>query len=314
MILEVVDFTPPDIELTEAIHELATAGYSLTIHASHNPDDLHAVLDVADILKIDLNKWSPADLQDHVARCRQYNGRLLADHVTTEEEFASCIELGFDYFRGAFFGQPDPIEHHRSPTNRPSLLHLMTKLTNPTTGFSDLEDIIRRDVSLTYKLLRVLQTTGHTPPRAINSIRQALSCLGLKSLITWVSFILLSGLDDTPHELTTTAMVRAKMCELVAQSTGLVHIDAFFLVGLLSALHTLLGTSIEDLLTDLPVDNAIRYALLYHEGELGRILRLVLAYERGHWDDGNNLGIDSSIITDSYLRAIVWAEAHKELQ
>lgn len=135
-----------------------------------------------------------------------------------------------------------------------------------------------------------------------------LQTIGLKSLITWVSLILLSGLDDKPHELVTTAMIRAKMCETLAKATEQEAPPTFFLMGLISVLDALMDTTISDLTENLPISEAIQRALLNREGELGRLYGSVLAYESGNWDALNQLGIDSTVITDSYLRAIVWAE------
>jgi EAL and modified HD-GYP domain-containing signal transduction protein len=135
-----------------------------------------------------------------------------------------------------------------------------------------------------------------------------LQAIGLKSLITWVSLILLSGLDDKPHEMITTALIRAKMCEALAKATNQETPQTFFLTGLISVLDALLDISMSDLAANLPIDQTIQRALLHGEGELGRILGSVLAYENGNWEALNQLGIDSTTITDSYLRAIVWAE------
>ncbi|ETW94189.1 MAG: hypothetical protein ETSY1_35990, partial [Candidatus Entotheonella factor] len=188
------------------------------------------------------------------------------------------------------------------------LLNLMTKLIDPATPFKELEDLIRRDVTLCHNLLRVLSSNALTPLEPIATVQQMLQTLGLKSLITWVSLILLSGLDDKPHELVTTAMIRAKMCESLAKATRQEAPKTFFLTGLISVLDALLDVTMADLIAHLCIDETIQHALLHHQGEQGRILGSVLAYESGNWEALNQLGIDSTVITDSYLRAIVWAE------
>ncbi len=232
----------------------------------------------------------------------------MATNVDTSEDFEFCQELGFQYFKGAFFGQADIITHRRNPINRTALLNLMTKLINPFTPFNELEDLVRRDVTLCHNLLRLLSSSAPASPEPITSVREILQAIGLKSLITWISLILLSGLDDKPHELVTTAMIRAKMCETLARVTRQDTPHMFFLTGLLSVLDDLMDTTMFDLATHLPINETMQHALLNCEGELGRILGSVLAYESGNWDALNQLGIDSTVITDSYLRAIVWAE------
>jgi EAL and modified HD-GYP domain-containing signal transduction protein len=157
--------------------------------------------------------------------------------------------------------------------------------------------------------LRLLQTTCPGRPDPITSIAQAVKTLGIKSLLAWSSLMLIAGLDDPPPELMTTGLVRARMCQLVARGMELEETDTFFFAGWLSSLSELIETSMPELLSQLPIGTDVQRALLQHEGEIGRILHSVLAYESGDWDDIHQLEIDSSVITDSYLRALVWAEA-----
>ncbi len=312
VILEIADFTPPDHELAEAVGELAAQGYQFALNLPHQElDSYHELMTNVHLFNIDLTLWSRPKLQEHIADCRQYQAQLMATNVDTDEDFELGHELGIDYFKGAFFGQADIITHRRSPVNRPALLNLMTKLINPFTPFKELKDLVRRDVTLCHNLLRLLSSSFLTPPQPIITVGQMLHTIGLKSLITWVSIILLSGLDDKPHELVTAAMIRAKMCEALAQATHQTTPNTFFLTGLISVLDSLLDITMSELTATLPIDEPIQRALLHGEGELGRVLSSVLAYESGNWDALNQLGIDSTVITDSYLRAIVWAEEYK---
>lgn len=309
VLLEIADFAPPDHELTEAVEELKAQGYYFVLNLPpHDPDDYHELMSRVHLLNIDLTLWSRPKLQDYISHCRQYPAQLLATNVDTSEDFEFCQTLGVDYFKGAFFGQADIITHRRSPINRPALLNLMTKLIDPATPFTELEDLVRCDVTLCHNLLRVLSSNALTHPEPITSVKQMLQTIGLKSLITWVSLILLSGLDDKPHELVTTAIIRAKMCKSLAKATRQKAPNTFFLTGLISVLDALLDVAMTDLTAHLSIDETIRRALLHCEGEQGRILGSVLAYESGNWEALNQLGIDSTVITDSYLRAIVWAE------
>lgn len=312
VILEIADFTPPDHELAEAIEDLAEKGYSFVLSTPRHDIDLyHDIMTKVQLFNIDLTLWSRPQLQAYITHCRQYRTQLIATHVDTAEDFEFCQALSIDYFQGAFFGQADTVTHRRSPVNRPALLNLMTKLINPFTPFKELEDLVHGDITLCHNLLRLLGSSFLSPPIPITSVGQMLQAIGLRSLITWISLILLSGLDDKPHEMVTTAMIRAKMCESLAKATNQETPQTFFLTGLISVLDALLDISMSDLTASLPVDKTIQRALLHGEGEgeLGRILGSVLAYESGNWDALNQFGIDSTAITDSYLRAIVWAEA-----
>jgi EAL and modified HD-GYP domain-containing signal transduction protein len=271
------------------------------------------LLEAAGLIIIDLSACPATQLQERINYFRPYAVKLTTRHVDTQEAFAYCQDLGFDYFQGYFFCQPETIKHQRSLTNRMAVLQLMAKLLHPDTRIDELEAIVSRDVSLSYKLLRLINSSFYSLRTKVTSLRHALLLLGTKALTTWVSLILLSGIDDKPHELTTTAMVRAKMCEILAHQVDRKRKDTFFLMGLLSVMDALMDMCMPEIVASLPLDNDLAEALLYHEGTCGLALRSVLAYERGNWDDVYHLGLDSSTLTDAYLQAIVWAEANLEV-
>jgi EAL and modified HD-GYP domain-containing signal transduction protein len=311
-ILEVSEITPSDTELIQVIRDLSVQGYSIALTDMIVSEYPLPLLEAADQVIIDVNQCPATQLQERMDHLRQYDVKLMARSVETQEAFARCKALGFDFFQGYFFCQPETIQHQRSLTNRLAILELMTKLLHPDTDVDKLEAIISRDVSLSYKLLRLINSSFYGLRTKVTSLRQALLLLGTRALTTWVSLILLSGIDDKPHELTTTAMIRAKMCELLALQGGPKRPDGYFLVGLFSVLDALMDMPMSDVLTSLPLDEEITQALLDYTGPLGLTLRAVLAYERGNWDDVSLLGSDSSALTDAYLQAIVWAEASLE--
>lgn len=313
VILEVSDITPIDTALIEAVMDLSAQGYTIALNDMIDFDYSRPLLEATHLIRIDLSACPRPRVRERVDHLRQCGVKLLAGNVETQEEFSYCKELGFDYFQGFFFCQPETVMHHRSPTNRIAIMQLMTALLHPETEFDELEDIVSRDVSLSYKVLRLINSSFFGLQNKINSIRQALLLLGVKSLTTWVSLILLSGIEDKPQELTTTAMVRAKMCELLAQEMSYNYRETFFLVGLFSVLDALMDMPMTEIVASLPLDDMIVQALLHHEGALGLTLRSVLAYERGNWDDVFHLGVDRSAMTDIYLQAIVWADAHNEI-
>jgi c-di-GMP phosphodiesterase len=313
VILEVSEVTPSDTELIKAVRDLSAQGYTIALNDMISVEYPLPLLEAAGLIIIDLGACPAAQLQGRIDYFRQYTAKLTARHVDTQEAFAHCKNLGFDYFQGHFFCQPETIKHQRSLTNRMAVLQLMAKLLHPDTDMGELEVIISRDVSLSYKLLRLINSSFYSLRTKITALRQALLLLGTKPLTTWVSLILLSGIDDKPHELTTTAMIRAKMCELLAHQVEPKRKDTFFLMGLLSVMDALMDMCMPEIVASLPLENDLAEALLYQEGTLGLVLRSVLAYEHGNWDDVYHLGLDSSTLTDAYLQAIVWAEANLEV-
>jgi EAL and modified HD-GYP domain-containing signal transduction protein len=206
------------------------------------------------------------------------------------------------------------VRGQRTPANRLTALRLLARLQDPEIEFDELEAIISRDVSLSYKLLRLINAAIYSLPKKVESIRQALLLLGIKFITSWVSLITLTGMSDKPQELMVTALVRGKMCELLAQALQLASKEAYFTIGLFSVLDAMLDTPMPEVLKLLPLVEEVSDALLYYKGIGGQILHCVLAYERGNWDEVECPGLDRRLIKDVYLQAIAWAaEVSREL-
>jgi EAL and modified HD-GYP domain-containing signal transduction protein len=297
-----------DAALVQVLRTLSAQGYLIALDDLLFYDTLGPLVELADLVKIDVRTLDRPMLEAHVAVLHQYEVTLVAKNVETPDDFTACRALGFDYFQGDFFCQPHIITGRRSPVNRLALLHLLAELQNPAVAFEELETLISRDVSLSYKLLRVVNAAFYSRPTTIASIRQALLFLGTQAITTWVSLILLTTIDDKPHELMIIAMVRAKMCEQLAEVMGQEGKASFFLVGLFSVLDALIDRPMAEVLQSLPLAEPIIRALLFHEGVLGTTLRCVLAYERCMWDEVTRFGLDARRVTDAYLKALVWAD------
>src|SRR5262249_24122627 len=148
----------------------------------------------------------------------------------------------------------------------------------------DLDEVISRDLSLSYRLLRWINSAYFSLPRTVTSMREAVVLLGLRAVRSWATLITLANIEDQPSELVRTAMTRAAMAELVAQGLGETDSEAYCTVGLFSALDALMNARMEDLLDSLPLGEDVRAALLRREGPMGDALSWVKAYERGRFE------------------------------
>ncbi|HLA75596.1 MAG TPA: HDOD domain-containing protein [Gammaproteobacteria bacterium] len=313
--LEILEDIKVDEQLIEAVRALAAQGYIIALDDFVYHEDLRPLVDVADIIKIDVLALGRDKLQEHVTILRTYPVKLLAEKVETQSDFEFCKKLGFDYFQGYFFCQPNVVQGQRIPTNRLATLQLLAKLQDPHTEVHELELLVSQDVAMSYKLLRCINSAFYKLPRKVESIRQALVILGNKWLKTWASLILLSSIDNKPHELMQTALVRAKMSETLATALQQDNKESFFTVGLFSVLDALMDNSMEEVLKSLPMSDEIAHALLDRAGMLGKILDCVIKYERGEWDGLDCIGLEHDKITHAYLEALAWAaQASKELR
>jgi EAL and modified HD-GYP domain-containing signal transduction protein len=304
--IEVLEGTVVDAELLEAVRQLSARGYTIALDDFILHDHLRPLVELADLIKLDILALERPALEEHVALLRPYGVKLLAEKVETYDQFHTCKALGFDYFQGYFLCQPEIVTGQRSPTNRLALLHLLAEIQRPDLTFEELEALLSQDVSLSYKVLRIANSAFYARLSKIESLKQALLRLGLRTIVTWTSLLLLAAVDDKPQELLRIAMVRAKMCEQLCVAFGQHEGAAAFLVGLLSVLDALLDRPMAELLEALPLAEGLIQALLYHQGVLGQTLHSVLDYERGLWEEVSALQIDPEAIVDAYLTAVGW--------
>lgn len=305
--LEILENVTVDAAVIEAVRHLSGQGYTIALDDFVYHEALRPLVQLADIIKIDVLALDRAELKRHVALLRKLGTKLLAEKVETQEDFAYCNELGFDYFQGYFFCKPKIISGSRMPANRLTALRLLAGLQNPDIRVNELEALVSQDVAMSYKLLRCINSAFYSLPRKVESIRQAIIILGSQWLKTWVSLMVLANIDDKPRELMVTAMVRAKMCELLAAGAQQKGTERFFIAGLFSVLDALMDRPLEELLKMLPLSEEVSAALLDHQGAIGNTLRCVLAYDRGQWDEVNCPAMNTTEVTQAYLDAIAWA-------
>ncbi|MFO7273021.1 MAG: HDOD domain-containing protein [Sphaerobacter thermophilus] len=307
VVLEILESAPADDDLVGAVRGLREAGYTVALDDFDFRDSLRPLVETATIVKLDLQALGRPGVEANVRRLRGYNVRLLAEKVETHDDLAFCRELGFDYYQGYFFCKPDLVRERRIPGNRLAVLLLLAKLQDPETDFSELEALIAQDVSLSYKVLRLINSAFYARPTKVESIRQALILLGTRLVATWVTLIAMASVEDKPTELMTTAMVRGRMCEMLARAQRVPNKDMYFTAGLFSVLDALLDAPMAEVLERLPLSDELEQALLDGTGPLGATLQAVLAYERAEWDAIDLPGVEPHVLAAAYLDAIAWA-------
>lgn len=315
VVLEILEDIVIDDDIIAAVQNLANLGYTIALDDFVYHESLKPLVNIADIIKIDLMALSNDELESHVNTLRRdHQVKLLAEKVESKEEFERCKQLGFEYFQGYFFSKPQIIKGAKMPTNRLAILQLVAKIYEPEVTYRDLETLISQDVSLSYKLLRVINSAAYALPKKIESMKHALTILGLKNIRNWITMIVFSGVNDKPSELMKSAMIRAKMCELLAKSAVIKDIDSYFTVGLFSNLDALMDQPLADLIDPLPLSNEIKQALLNFSGKMGAILSCATAYEKGDWSHVEIDDLSPQQIKQAYVDALHWSrEVSKEL-
>jgi len=306
VVLEVLEDVTINETLVNAVQELSGMGYTIALDDFVYSEDWRPLIEIADIIKLDVLTMAEHEIEEQVALLRPFNTRLLAEKVETIEQFDFLTTLDFDYYQGYFLSKPSIIEGKRTPTNKLSILQLLTKLAHSDTDHTEIESLITCDVGLSYKILRYINAACFALPRKIASINEAIIYLGLSNIRRFASMIAMSGFNDQPHEILLTALIRARMCELLAESGGRQNTDAYFTAGLFSALDIMLNMSMTELVNDLPLGDELTQALLDKGGRLHEALKCTMAYEQQRWSAVKFAGLPAEEISNIYLNAVKW--------
>ncbi len=313
VVLQINDEVGADGDLIQVCDQLVWSGYRFSI-VSQRPDTLpEELLRLAEIVKVDVPSVDTATLSDITAWLRSYHVRLLAMHVRHRLERDVCTNLGFELFEGYRFTAPETLTRRDLPIEHVMTFRLLKMVRDPRSGDAEIEDVLRRDVALSYKLLRMVNSAA-VGGRDIWSIGHALRLLGREQVARWLGLLLVtdSAKDGVRGELVNLTLVRARMCEMMADAAGVPRARGpLFLVGMLSLLDQLLETPMPLLADSMELAPDVRNALLERADFYGAVLGLVEAYEQGWWDQvdalAQNVGVSPVALPPMYLEALSWA-------
>lgn len=309
VVIEILEDIEVDDEVLDACKKLINQGYLLALDDFDLSCDKIPLLELAHYVKVDVQAHSEKELGELVKKLRAYPVKLVAEKVETHQEFEQCKALGFDLFQGFFLSKPNVVEGEKSSPDKLAVTRLMSELRNPDNKVADIEKIIASDPKLSYKILQIINSAAFTKANKIESLQQAIVYMGLDRLKDWASLIAISSMQSRSPELMINAMIRAKMCELLAKTTGESHrqLDRYFTVGLFSMLDAMLDEDLHYLLDQINLENELKKALLEHSGRLGDVLNDVLYYEVADWEKLSVDKIKAGTYRDAYLESINWA-------
>lgn len=310
VVIEILESVEPDKEVIAACKLLVEKGYELALDDFKFQTNMAPLLELASYVKIDVQDHSREALQEQIAQIKPFNVKLIAEKVETDEEFEFCKNQGFDFFQGYFLSKPKVLKGKKASADKTSVTRLLCELRNPDNSVDEIEKILASDPTLSFKLLQIINSAAFAKVRNIESIHQAIVYMGLEKLKEWVSLIALSTVPSRSPEQMLNAMIRAKMCEILAQSLGEKRLsDKYFMVGLFSMLDALLDEKLNTLLEQINIDEDAALALLERKGNMGQVLNDVLSYENANWEALNVSKIESGVYRDAYFESINWAMA-----
>jgi EAL and modified HD-GYP domain-containing signal transduction protein len=305
-VVEVLETTTGATEIVEAVAKLRSDGYRIALDDYVFHPQLEPLVALADVVKVDVLARERSELEEELALLREHEVELLAEKVETYEMLEQCRELGFTLFQGYFLSKPRLLSGERLSTETALRVQLLAQLNDPQASFDRLAQVIAADVTLSYRMLRYVNSAYVGLRKPVGSVREALVALGQRRVRGWATLLLLTEATATRRELATTALLRASMCERLAQA-GSDDGQAAFTVGLLSVVDAMLDCPMADAVADLPIESSLAGALLERTGHLGDLLGRVIAYERGDFTTATAAPLNAPRLTRAYLEAIEWS-------
>ena len=315
-IIEVLETVERDAEVVAACRNLKSRGYLLALDDFVvQPSD--PLTDLADIIKVDFRATTRAE-QEALMRLYGCRGiRMLAEKVERREEFEWARQIGYSLFQGYFFARPVVFSSREVPGFKLNYLRLLQEMHSSELEYGHVESLIQREMSLSHKLLRYVNSAAFYARNQVQSIRQALVFLGEKEIRKWISLVTLLDLAvDKPSELIVAAILRARFCESLAPCIGLSKRSSdLFLMGMFSLLDAIVDRPLEELLAELHLPDDVRDVLLEKArpgDRLAAVYSLARAYEAADWpllsEVADRLGVPKGRIAEIYVDSVNWSD------
>lgn len=308
-VLELLEMIQLDDQVLTRCRELKEMGFTLALDDhEYNPANVE-IYSVVDIIKIDILMTGMDALPEMVRQLRKFSVKILAEKVETVEQFQICHDLGIDLFQGYFFERPVVLNRRKIDVSGLAMLKLLQQLTMDAT-VDQIEQTFKENPSLSYNLLRLVNSVAIGMREKIKTLRHAITMLGMNQLRRWIQLSLFSGHDTRGlnHPLLEMAAVRGRLMENLVSQIGLRshgddQAEAAFMVGILSLLDVLFETPMRDIVFSLNLDEKASSALLERTGELGKLLTLAEKLEMTDFGAVKVLLKECGITLDQLLTA-----------
>ncbi|MDH5444295.1 MAG: HDOD domain-containing protein [Gammaproteobacteria bacterium] len=309
VVIEILEDIPVTENTLSGMRRFLSMGYRIALDDFTDKPEMDPFIEMANIIKIDIMQLDQKTVKQLASRFKEQRKKILAEKVETYEDFEFCKSLGFDYYQGYFFCKPEIINSHTLPVNKLKVLQILASLHDPTTNASRLENEISTDVTLSYRLLRYINSVQYYLQKDIDSIKQAVLLLGWDNIRSISTLLLIAQITDKPFELFKTGMVRAKMCEILGTYLQPKAKEIFFTAGLLSVIDALMDMRMENVMEQLPLSDELSTALIKQEGIIGEVLNLVIDYVHDTRISQPDLFSNPDTISEAYMMAIQWADS-----
>lgn len=320
VVIEILETSSPDQVLLETVKRMQTQGFRIALDDFSLSPEWDVFIPWINIIKFDIQKNTREEIAAYIDSRREMLRHVvfLAEKVETYEEFEAYKKMAFHLFQGYFFSKPVVQKRNKLMHNRAFALKLMQEVNVESPNLNRIEDLLKRDVSLSFKIMRYAQnilynTRGITGFRN-QSLKDIVVYLGINELRRFVLVACLTSFETVKTtEIYYLSLIRAKFCELAAARTPSHQLSSeAFMVGLFSLLDVILEMPLEDLMAQIAVSQEVITALQQQNGVLYQYVYLAMLYEQRLWEDASNMaqdmGLPEAAVTEMMNKATKWAD------
>ncbi|WP_066299431.1 EAL and HDOD domain-containing protein [Bacillus sp. FJAT-29937] len=319
IVVEILESIEPSAELVEICKELKELGYQIALDDFvFNEENKYSydLLKYADFVKVDFLSTT-AEMREKIEWIvKSMNLKLVAEKVETREEFNEARKRGYHYFQGYFFAKPSILSTRDIPAYFHSYYEMIQNFATNEPSIDRITELIERDISLSYKLLKLINSPAFRPKQKINSIKQAVVLLGLIELEKWIYVLAVreSTIEkrSISQETIQISLTRAKLCEEIAKmKVKRAPSRSYFMTGMFSIMDSILSMPMNMVLKELPLEEEICDALNGRSNQLKDVLDLVLAVETAQWnvisEKCKEMSIDEKDLFKLYAESLNWS-------
>lgn len=311
LVIEILENIKPSDEIIEAIKDMKSKGYKIALDDFIIENIYDDLIVFADIIKIDYVGTTRIERKKIIDKYSKNSIKFLAEKIETYAEFKEAINMGFDYFQGYFFSKPIILQTKDINEITSNYINIIEELEKEDPSYEVITDVLKRDLSLTFKLLKLVNSPAFYRREKITSIHGALVYLGFKEIKKWLSILMIREIGGGYNEMVKTSLVRARVAESISENINCKSRKSeLFILGLFSLIDKITGNKLEDIMGSLPIEEDLKQGILGRNNTFGRVLKTINSYERGEWDKYEvfvkSINIETWIVPDYYYKAVQW--------
>lgn len=295
---------------SKIIYRFKKQGYHLAVKGFEFAPRFFSTLDIIDYIKVDFSKTEDPSIKNIVELGKAMNLKVIAYNVNSPESYELAKSTGCSYVEGASVAQQVTAKTNRMNHMQSNFFQLMIAVTRDEPDMDEITEIISRDVTLTFSLIKLVNSAYFALRSRVKSVKQALVVLGLGQLKEWIYLLSFKDSDGIPEELLRMSFLRARFCSELAELIPNLPISRSeaYLMGMFSTLDTLMEVPLEEALAELDLSDEVKKALSTGEGVCGILYQLVLSYEHGDWNSLTNyaeeLGLPVNMLSQKYFDSV----------